>query len=132
MKYLKFLLPLAFLFSVPLFSLSQEEREALPDLSKAELIEIILIYDETLTKIEQETEKREQTLNEREIDLTKREERQSAREASSVVREQLLVESLKLQKEKANSDFWRGFGYGSLAGLFVGETSGIFIGSQFK
>lgn len=131
MKWIIFLF-IFYLSSVPLYSLSSEEKEALPDLSKSELIEIILIYDQTLNQIEIENEKRTMILNEREIDLSGRERRQSEREASFIMRESLLVESLKIRKELEKTKFWEGFGFGSLSGFVVGSIGGGFVGAQFK
>jgi hypothetical protein len=131
MKWNIFLLSLL-LSSLPLYSLSQEEKEALPTLSKSELIEIIIIYDETLNQIEIENEKRILLLNEKEIDLSKREERASEREASFQMRESLLVESLKIRKELEKTKFWQGFGYGSLSGFVLGSIGGGFVVSQFN
>jgi hypothetical protein len=48
------------------------------------------------------------------------------------MRESLLVESLKIRKEYGKTKFWQGFGYGSLAGLVVGNVSGGLVVNQFK
>jgi hypothetical protein len=130
--FLKLLVVLALSFSVPCYSLSPEEKADLPTLSKEELIEIILIYDQTLDQIESENLKKISLLNEREIDLNKREERASEREASFQMRESLLVESLKIRKELEKTKFWQGFGYGSLSGFVFGNISGGLVVSQFN
>lgn len=141
---------LLLLFSeLSLFSLSEEERQALPEMSKEELIKIILIYDETLNQIDSENQKNEQLLNERkslidqrETDLNERESlivnrenRADEREASFQAREQLLAESLRLQRENAKAKFWNGFAIGSCVGFTIGGFSGYgvrAVSDQFK
>jgi len=129
-KYWKLSVLLVCLSLQPCYSLSQEEVESLPTLSKSELIEIIMIYDHTLNQIETENEKSKILLNEREIDLTQRESRASEREASFQMRESLLVESLKIRKELERSNFWKGFGFGGISGLVVGGVAGGYIGNH--
>lgn len=121
-----------------LFSLSPEEKDALPAMSKEDLIKIILIYDETLNQIEIEKKKNDQILterknllDERETDLTARqsliesmENRAAEREASLIVREQIFQESLNLQKEITKAKFWNGFAIGAGSGFVVGGLSG--------
>ena len=111
------------------YSLSEEEKQQLPDLSKNELIQIIMIYEKALNKIETEQNKKDQILNEREIELTKRENRQAEREASLVMRETLLAESLQIRKDLEKNRFWSGFAWGIGSGFVAGNLTGYGIRS---
>lgn len=122
-----------FLVSLPLFSLTEEEKEALPELSKTELIEIILIYDQQMTDSENNWKQIEQSLNEREKLLESRESEISETEKSLITREkslnereslielqdQLLAESLQIQEEMRKGkviSFLEGFATGFVGG----------------
>lgn len=130
----------------PLFSLSSEEEARLQELSKEELIEIVMILDNSLTEIEKEMisqekiwndkellmNQREIDLNEREILISKEKTRQEEREASFIMREQLLEESWEIQAEMVKAKFWDGFLWGGLSGIVVGGVGGGLVGSQFQ
>ena len=105
---------LSVLSPVSLYSLSDEEAGKLPELSKAELIQIILIYDQTLTEIENDLTNRKQLLTERESLIRQMETLLSEQKDSLQEREKLLVTSLELQaeikKKEATEDILLGIG----------------------
>ncbi len=97
-KKLSFILLLFFLASVLCFSLSDEEKAILPDLSQARLISIILEYDEGLTLVENVLEKLKiSTTREKEILKTDLEE--------SIIREAESLNSLEMAKRRANKAY---------------------------
>ena len=131
LKRLWLVLLLGLLFSLsPIMGsefLSQEEKKALPDLSKDELIKIILIlddqmqnYTDSLSENESSLNQREESLNEKEILLNQKEQSLNKRESLYNLQSQLFQQSLNLAEERAKQSFWNGFGIGALTGAGVG------------
>ena len=145
MKWIFFtgLLLVSLLGLSPLFSLTEEEKATLPNLSKDKLIQIIMIYDQQLTEIESNLTERESLLIDRETALTKkkdlmilnenalleREKTLTETENHIRLRESLLAESYRLQKEANSQNFWTGIVYGAGGGIILG-AAGSFILSR--
>ena len=140
--YTGFLLAL-FVVSAVAFGLTEEEKATLPNLSKDKLIQIIMIYDQQLTEIESNLTERESLLIDRETALTKkkdlmilnenalleREKTLTETESHLKLRESLLAESYRLQKEANSQNFWTGIVYGAGGGIILG-AAGSFILSR--
>ena len=110
-KKLSFILLLFFLASVLCFSLSDEEKAILPELSQATLIEIILEYDKGITSLEILIKEQETTLTEQDRLL--------------IAQDDLLVISSELQKKIHKKNDLLKLGLFAGAGLIVVET--IFV-----
>lgn len=93
------LLGLFLLSSFSLVSLSEEEKAALPNLSKDSLIQIILEYDKGLTIAENALIEWKSLTTEREKDLIEREVSNEIAREQLKVQEQVFLESLQTQKE---------------------------------
>ena len=143
MKWIFFtgLLLVSLLGLSPLFSLTEEEKATLPSLSKEKLIQIIMIYDQQLTEIESNLTERESLLIDRETALTKkkdlmilnenalleREKTLTETESHLKLRESLLAESYRLQKEANSQNFWTGIVYGAGGGIILGAAGSFLL-----
>lgn len=143
MKWIFFtgLLLVSLLGLSPLFSLTEEEKATLPNLSKDKLIQIIMIYDQQLTEIESNLTERESLLIDRETALTKkkdlmilnenalleREKTLTETESHIRLRESLLAESYRLQKEANSQNFWTGIVYGAGGGIILGAAGSFLL-----
>ncbi len=121
--FLSAILAVSFLLlqSVSLFGLSEEEKQDLQGLSKNELIQIILIYDQGLTDSETIIQNLERS-------LTKLKTRQAKDSKELTIQENLYQKSLQLQKElaKKNLEDKIIIGIGSLlSGGLVGYLGAI-------
>ena len=123
---------LGFFVSQPyIYSLTDGEKEKLQELSKTDLIKIILVYDQSLNEIEQSLPEKEKILKQQENALIEKSEllketesilqdKESflnETEAHLKIRETLLVESLNLQNEQAQTRFMQGFAIGGTVGI---------------
>jgi hypothetical protein len=123
---------LGFFVSQPyIYSLTDGEKAKLQELSKTDLIKIILVYDQSLNEIEQTLSGREEILSQQESALIEKQE--SLKETENILqdkenslneteahlklRETLLAESLNLQKEQAQTRFMQGFAIGGTVGI---------------
>jgi DNA primase catalytic subunit len=128
-----FFLVLFFLWQ-QLFCLTPEEEAKLPSLSKEKLIQIIMIYDQQLTETEKISEEREADLKLREDNLLTRENSLSERETALTeseshikLRENLLAESYRLQKEANRQNYNTGLIYGLGGGIILGGVGGYLL-----
>lgn len=139
MKWQSFFMVLVwgFLFvPVSLSGLTPEEKVILPELSKEELIEIIIVYDQNLNEIEFNLTEKEVNLNKLEVSLNEKEteliqtentlqQKESSlneREGQLNLRASLLAGLYTSATENSKSAYWRGFRHGAGVG---GLTSGI-------
>ena len=143
MKWIFFtgLLLVSLLGLSPLFSLTEEEKATLPNLSKDKLIQIIMIYDQQLTETENSLTEKEKLLGEqeqalskrndltllRESDLAEREKTLTETESHIRLRESLLAESYRLQKEANSQNFWTGIVYGAGGGIILGAAGSFLL-----
>ena len=136
------LLLLALAFSLPwaLSSLSPDEefRTKLEAASKNDVIEIAVVLNKTLrevktelTTIEEISAEREKLYAERQTALSEgealideKEKRLDEREAALNQQRTLLTESWEIQKKLNKQQFWKGLGWGSVAGSIVGGVAG--------
>ena len=103
----------------PLYSLSQEEKETLPLLSKQTLIEIILEYDrgltiaeDALTSLQDSTEKERKILDEEKKALA--------------LQEEVFLTSLEMQKKISLKNKIIYCGIGLITGYIIADTINLF------
>jgi len=140
-RLLSFLLLLVVLQSL-CYSLSSEELEVLPELTKEALIQIIIEYDNSLNKIEKEQQLQD-TINKKEksyieaeklrlanekILIENEKNRQIEQEASLTLREQMYQESLQIQKAEKRKNRTEGFGIGVVFTIAVKIAIGLIGG----
>ncbi len=127
--------------SLPVFSLSSEDevfQAGLEKKSKAEVIEIAMLYrvafygvKSDLNEIDQiSTERsslwieRERFWTERMNSIEKREKSLDARDSELTIQKQLWEESWEIQAEQNKKTFWDGFWKGAVTGGILGTATG--------
>lgn len=99
-----------------LSSLTEEEIKILPTLSKTELIQIIMLYENQLNETEENLSERETSLSKREDLLNQREQSLIDNESHLRLRESLLAESFQIQKKIRTNNLI----YGGITGAVIG------------
>ena len=104
-----------------------------------ELSENLNLREKALNERELNLDSKENSLNQREIFLNQTETFLNSRETYLKQREKSWIEINNYWKsyaaemrEKAKSEFWKGFLLGSGTGFFIGETSGIYFGLKLQ